>query len=274
MRDLGRNKFSVELEVGGIERVPGVLQLPSLDAPAPSVLLLHGLTSRKEDMASSIGYALLERGVASLAIDLPMHGQRISTTGAFPMGNPLALVDAWKLALREASLAVTYLTQHDRIDSSRVAIGGYSLGAYLAIILAATEPRIDAVALTACGDLPASLPFRPLVRTIVDPCEAARSLGGRPLMMMNGKRDRRTTPEQASVLFEAAGGAKVQRWYEGGHWPPSSAVNEVADWLAIQLGARPLEPSSRRAEPAGSSPARQPRTASRSRSRTQSDPSR
>jgi fermentation-respiration switch protein FrsA (DUF1100 family) len=274
MRDLGRNKFSVELEVGGVERVPGVLQLPPVEAPVPAVLLLHGLTSRKEDMAGSIGHALLQRGVASLAIDLPMHGQRISTSGAFPMSNPLALVDAWRLALREASLAVTYLTEHDRIDGAHVAVGGYSLGAYLAIILAATEPRIDAVALTACGDLPASLPFRPLVRTIVDPCRAARSLGERPLLMMNGKRDRRITPEQASVLFDAARGTKVQRWYEGGHWPPSSAVNEVAEWLATQLGAHPLEPSARHAAPADSSPARPPRTASRSRSRTQSDPSR
>src|SRR4051794_24583114 len=82
MRELGRNKFSVELEVGGVERVPGVLQLPPVETPVPAVLLLHGLTSRKEDMASSIGHALLQRGVASLAIDLPLHGQRTSTSGA------------------------------------------------------------------------------------------------------------------------------------------------------------------------------------------------
>jgi hypothetical protein len=53
MRPLGRNKFSVELEVGGIERVPGILQHPKGDRPAPAALLLHGFTSRKEDMASS-----------------------------------------------------------------------------------------------------------------------------------------------------------------------------------------------------------------------------
>jgi predicted esterase len=274
MRELGRNKFSVELEVGGIERVPGVLQLPPVDEPVPAVLLLHGLTSRKEDMANSIGYALLQRGVASLAIDLPMHGQRISTPGEFSLRNPLVLVDAWRSALREASLAITYLTELGGIDKTRVAVGGYSLGAYLAITLAAIEPRIEAVALTACGDLPTSLPFRPLVRTIVDPCRSARSLGGRPLLMMNGKRDRRITPEQASVLFESAAGTKVQRWYEGGHWPPSSAVNEVAEWLANQLEARPSAPSAPLVERGDSSPARQQGTATRSRSRMQPDRSR
>ena len=274
MRELSPNKFSVELDVGGVERVPGVLQLPAVDESAPAVLLLHGFTSRKEDMASSIGYALKQRGVASLAIDLPMHGERISTPRDFALRNPLVLVDAWNLALREASLAITYLAEHPRIDSTRIAVGGYSLGAYLAIVLAAREPRIQAVALTACGDLPASLPFRPLIRTIVDPCRAARSLGGRPLLMMNGRRDRRITPEQATVLFEAAGEPKVQRWYEGGHWPPSSAVDEVAEWLAIQLGARPSAPSSPLAAPEDSSRAPLRRTPSRSRFRTRLDPSR
>ena len=274
MRPLGKNKFSVELEVGGVERVPGILQRPESDAPTPAVLLLHGFTSRKEDMASSIGYALLQRGVASLAIDLPMHGQRISTGKEFSIGNPLALVDAWRLALREASLAITYLADQQDIDRTRLAVAGYSLGAYLGVTLAANEPRVCAIALTAGGDLPSTLPFLPLIRTIVDPRRAARSLGGRPLLMMNGKRDRRITPAQATALFEAAAEPKEQRWYDGGHWPPQSAINDVADWIASRLATRPSEPSSTPDEPGDSSPARQPRIASRSRSRTPRDPSR
>ena len=50
--------------------------------------------------------------------------------------------------------------------------------------------------------------------------------------------------KQARALFEAAGEPKELRWYEGGHWPPQSAVDQVADWLAAQLlsgsAARPL----------------------------------
>jgi dienelactone hydrolase len=274
MRDQGRNKFSVELDAGGTERVPGILQLPELDRPAPAVLLLHGFTSRKEDMASSIGRALLQHGVASLAIDLPMHGQRTGTARDLSMRDPLAVVETWRLALREATLAITYLETHDQIDRTRLAVAGYSLGAYLAVVLAANEPRLSAVALTAGGDLPSSLPFLPLIRTIVDPRRAARSLHGRPLMMMNGKRDQRITPAQATALFEAASEPKVQRWYDGGHWPPSSAINEVAAWLAIQLAERPSGPSSPPDEPADSSRARQPRIAPRLRSRTQQGPSR
>jgi fermentation-respiration switch protein FrsA (DUF1100 family) len=272
MRELGADESAVQLDVGGGEPVPAILQLPRLDAPAPAVLLLHGFTSRKEDMATSVGRALARRGVASLAIDLPMHGQRIDAGRRLSMANPMSLVETWHRALREAGLAVAYLAEHGGIDSARIAIAGYSLGAYLSVCLAAAEPRICAVALTAGGDLPSSIPFLPLVRTIVDPCDAVRRLDGRPLLLMNGRRDPRILPAQANRLFDAAREPKEQRWYDGGHWPPSSAMMDVADWIASRLEARPSEPSSPPAVPADSSRSRPPRTAARSRSRTRSDP--
>ena len=272
MRDLGADESVVQLEVGGVEAVPAILQLPQLDTPVPAVLLLHGFTSRKEAMATSIGRALFEQGVASLAIDLPMHGQRNGADHPLSTANPMALVDSWHRALHEAGLAVAYLAEHRGIDSARIAIAGYSLGAYLSVCLAADDPRICAVALTAGGDLPASIPFLPLVRTIVDPCDAVQHLSGRPLLLMNGKGDPRILPAQVNRLFAAAGEPKEQRWYDGGHWPPPSAMNDVAEWLASRLEAHPSAASSMLDEQGDSSPHRPPRTATRSRSRTRSDP--
>lgn len=274
MHDFSDQRSLIQLDVGGVEPVPGILQLPSLATPVPAVLLLHGFTSRKEDMASSIGHALYQRGVASLAIDLPMHGHRIGASQELTLGNPIRLVNTWQLALREAGLAVAYLAGLRGIDSSRIAIAGYSLGAYLSVCVAASEPRICAVALTAGGDLPSSIPFLPLVRTIVDPCNAVRHLSGRPLLLMNGKRDRRILPEQARTLFAAAHEPKEQRWYDGGHWPPSSAMADVAEWLVSRLEGRPSAPSSPLAGPGDSSRAPLSHRVSRSRSRTRLDPSR
>jgi fermentation-respiration switch protein FrsA (DUF1100 family) len=272
MRELGAEQSVLQLEVGGVEPVPAILQLPRRDAPAPAVLLLHGFTSRKEDMATSMGRALVSRGVAGLSIDLPMHGQRVGAGRRLSMADPLSLVEIWRRALREAGLAVAYLAEHGAIDSARIAIAGYSLGAYLSVCLAAVEPRICAVALTAGGDLPSSIPFLPLIRTIVDPCDAVQRLAGRPLLLMNGKRDPRILPAQANRLFAAAGEPKEQRWYDGGHWPPASAMIDVADWIVNRLEARRSELSSPLDAPAGSSQARQQRTAARPRSRTRSDP--
>jgi hypothetical protein len=274
MSDHASRRSTLELDLGGTEAVPAILQMPRLEEPLPAVLLLHGYTSRKEDMASSIGRALYDRGVASLAIDLPRHGQRLRAGRELTTRDPIGLVDTWRLALGEAGLALSYLAAQPKVDGGRIGICGYSLGAYLSLTLAAADPRVGAIALTAGGDLPPSLPFLPLIRTFVDPRRAVRALGGRPLLLMNGTRDRRIPPALANALFEAAREPKEQRWYDGGHWPPSTVMTEVADWLASRLAARPSATSSTPGAPGDSSPARQPHTTARSRSRTRLDRSR
>jgi dienelactone hydrolase len=147
-------------------------------------------------MADSLGRALLERGVASLAIDLPMHGGRDGTVEALSMRNPMALVQKWKLAVREANAALEYLAAHPSLDPRRIAIAGYSLGAFLATVVAADNP---------------------LVRSVVDPRRAVQLLRGRALYMVNGQNDRTVKPAQARTLYEAAGEPKELHWYNGGH---------------------------------------------------------
>ena len=68
-------RYDIEL-VDGVERIPGIFLLPRAQAPVAAALLLHGLGSRKERMADSVGAALLRHGVAALAVDLPLHGER------------------------------------------------------------------------------------------------------------------------------------------------------------------------------------------------------
>jgi dienelactone hydrolase len=241
-------RHSFELEGGGGEHVPAILQLPAGDGRVPGVLLLHGFSSRKERMADSIGRALLRRGIASLAIDLPLHGAREAGIEGLSLRNPVALVQKWRLAVREANSAIEYLAGQPAIDPRHLAIAGYSLGAYLAVLVASGNKRVRAVALAAGGDLPADTPFASLVRTIADPRRAVRALDGRPLLMVNGRSDRTIRPEQARALFDAAGEPKELRWYDGGHWPPADAIEVVAEWLSA-LG-EDLEPGRPASAPA------------------------
>ena len=215
--------------------VPAIVQLPSSEESLPAVLLLHGFSSRKERMADSIGRALAARRVASLAIDLPLHGARDAGFEGMSFRDPVALIQNWRLAVREAHAGLALLAVRDGIDAGRIGIAGYSLGAYLATAVAADNAVARAIALAAGGDLPAQMPFASLVRTIVDPCRDVRNLAGRPLLMINGRFDRTIRPEQARSLFEAASEPKELRWYDGGHWPPQSAIDSVADWLAARL---------------------------------------
>jgi fermentation-respiration switch protein FrsA (DUF1100 family) len=152
------------------------------------------------------------------------------------ISNPLALIQKWRLAVREGHQALEYLARHRAIDQGRIGIVGYSLGAYLALIIASSSRLVRAVALAAGGDLPERTPFASLVRTVADPLGAVRGLTGRPLLMVNGRFDRTILPSQARALFAAASDPKELRWYDGGHWPPERPIRDAADWLARQLG--------------------------------------
>jgi dienelactone hydrolase len=221
--------------VHGTERVPATLLLPSAERAMPAVLLLHGFSSNKERMTQSVGRALQQRGVASLALDLPFHGERDGGRDEIPYRNPLALVTAWSTAVREARAAIEWLGAQTEVDAGRIGVIGYSLGGFLALMTASEEPMIRVVALAAAGDLPDTTPYAALVRRAVDPLRAVRKLRGRPLLLVNGRRDRTTRPAQAERLFAFAEEPKRLSWYEGGHWPPASAIDEAAEWTTNAL---------------------------------------
>ena len=221
--------------VHGTERVPATFLVPQRTGSAPAALLLHGFSSSKERMAQSVGRALQQRGVASLALDLPFHGERDGGRDAIPYRNPLALVSAWTTAVREARAAIEWLTRQPEVDAGRIGAIGYSLGGFLTLMMASEEPLVRAVTLAAAGDLPDTTPYAALVRRAVDPLRAARKLSGRPLLLVNGRRDTTTRPAQAERLFAYAEEPKELRWYDGGHWPPPSAIEDVAGWMAEKL---------------------------------------
>lgn len=228
-------KIDLELAIGS-EMVPGILLLPAATGVrVPAAVLVHGFSSNKERMTESVGRSLARRGVASLSIDLPLHGAREGSFEGLGIRNALALVQKWNLAVREAEHATQVLADHHGIDAQRIGIVGYSLGSFISVVVAARQPDVRAVVLAAGGDLPEATPFASLVRTVADPVRAVRRLAGRPLLMVNGKNDRTIRPSQARALFEAAAEPKEIHWYAGGHWPPANAVSYAADWLAEQL---------------------------------------
>src|SRR5688572_2235133 len=132
-------RHRLQLTLAGAD-VPAILLLPSADRPVPAALLLHGYSSTKERLIDSMGRSLAARGIAALAIDLPLHGGRDEALVEQARANPLGLMQHWRAALAEARSAVRYLSDHDSIASDRLALIGYSLGGYIALITAANEP--------------------------------------------------------------------------------------------------------------------------------------
>lgn len=242
-------RYDLEI-VDGTDRVPAILITPHDSEHAPAALLLHGFGSRKERMADTVGEALARRGIAALAVDLPVHGGPSGSPNDLRTANPLSLLSTWRKAVQEARLAIGYLASHPQVDSERLALVGYSLGSFLANIVGADAPSVRAVVLAASGDLPPGLPFESLVRAVFDPLRAVRQVSRRPLLMINGRFDRTVNPSQAERLFAAAPEPKTMRWYGGGHWPPAREIDFAAAWLANEL----------RVEGGGQSSSRKPRT--------------
>ncbi|WP_102126991.1 alpha/beta hydrolase family protein [Deinococcus planocerae] len=232
----GGTRLRLDLRVAGAS-VPAVLQLPTVSpgVRVPAALLLHGYSSRADVMADSVGTALLRRGVASLAPDLPLHGTRGNPLELQSLRNPLEVARLWRLALREGAAGVEFLRSHPAVRPDGVALVGYSLGTFLGVTVAAQSREVRALVLAAGGDLPLGTPLTAVARAIVDPPRAVRSLAGRPLLMVNGRHDPVIRPDQAERLFQAASQPKELRWWNGGHSVPQAVVEDSAEWLAARL---------------------------------------
>lgn len=182
-----------------------------------------------------MGHSLAARGIASVAIDLPLHGARDDAIIDQARSNPLGLLQQWNKALAEAKAAITWLRSNEAIDPDRLAVAGYSLGSYIALQTAASDTRVSAVIVAAGGDLPDTR-YTGMVRMVTDPAKSVRSLGGRALLMLHGRADRTIAPAQAQQLYDAASEPKELKWYDSGHVLPQAAGDDAAQWL-LQLMA-------------------------------------
>ncbi len=169
----------------------------------------------KEDW-QSVAQRLAEANISSLAIDLP---------GASLPGDAAALV-AWHTDVRAA---VEHLS--GRPDVRVVGVAGASLGANLAVLAAAADPRVRSLALVS-----PSLDYRGV--RIEAPM---RQYGGRPALLIASLRDplaARTVRE----LTKEAPGPREARWADTmAHGATLLArepdlVRALVDWFQRTLG--------------------------------------
>jgi dienelactone hydrolase len=170
-------------------RMVNALLVEAGQRPAPAVVLVPMLGRPKDDW-QAVADRFAEANITALAIDLPGLG--------YP-GDPKSLT-AWH---SDVIAAVTFLSGRPDVRASSIGVAGASLGASLAALAAAADPRVRSLALVS-----ASLDYRG-VRIE----GALRQYGGRPALLLASTRDPYAM-RSARELAKDAQGIREMRWSE------------------------------------------------------------
>lgn len=165
------------------------LLMEASQRPAPAVVLVPMLGRSKDDW-QSVAQRLAEGGITALAIDLP---------GTTLPAAPAALA-AWHTDVRAA---LDYLAARPDGRQGALGVAGASLGANLAALAAAADPRVRSLAL-----ISPTLDYRG-VRI-----EAAmRQYGARPGLLVASLRDAYSARSVRDLTANAPG-PRESRWAE------------------------------------------------------------
>jgi pimeloyl-ACP methyl ester carboxylesterase len=227
---------ALALRSGGTDLL-GVLHVPAGPGPHPVVVLLHGFPGIERNF--DLAQVLRRAGYAALVFH---YRGSWGTGGAWSWGHVLEDAAAVVAALQDPGLATAH-----RLDPRRLALVGHSMGGFAALMTAAAQPSVTAVASVAgvdFGALAALCRADPAVRAawveafagelgplrgtsgeaLVDELEAAGGswrLGGlaprladRPVLLIGGSRDTVTPPgvhhEPVVAAFRAQPVARLE----------------------------------------------------------------
>jgi len=216
----------------------GLFIRPAAEARYPCALLLHALSRDKDEMILHFGRALAAKGVAALALDAHLHGERRS--GGAQTLSPLDYLNGARDTIIEYRQAIDYLGSRSDIDASRIGLLGYSLGAMMGCILAGVDQRVRACVFLVGGDIVVThrehVPA--LVRPMLDPVSPSlfvSHISPRPVLFINGKWDNKVTRASAELLHHAAREPKEILWADCGHILPEDVARQGVDWLVTRL---------------------------------------
>ena len=227
--------------------LPAHLRLPEGKGPFPCVLLLPGMDSSKEEL-HTMENLFLARGLATLSMDGPGQGETWYVMKLRPDYE------------KATSAALDFLERCPEVDAGRVGVFGRSFGGYLAPRAAGKDPRFRAcVGVGGFYDL--SFWEASMIELIKEDfqnlCGARNEQEAHafskqitlkgvaaeircPLLIIHGRRDVISPPEQAErIVAEASGLKQLVMYEEGNHVCENlSRIYRplVADWMAEHLG--------------------------------------
>lgn len=241
--------YRVEIRSTAGYRLRGYLRTPRRAGRWPALIVLGGIDTGKR--AATL---IQPRSpYVILGLDYPWTGPTHLTARTFLL-RLTAIRRAMLLTPSALMLAADYLRGRPDIDGRGVTLVGASFGAPLATVAAALDPAFGALVLVYgggdfrrviaanLGGLPTWL--RGTVAWIgdrltrpVDPLRYISRLAPRPVVLINGRDDRRIPRESVEALYDAARPPKRLVWLETGHIRPqnSELLKRVLEAATVAL---------------------------------------
>ncbi|WP_425259385.1 alpha/beta hydrolase family protein [Rubrivivax sp. RP6-9] len=180
----------------------------------------------------------LQAGHVVLALDARLHGDRKDPARPLIARQLLRDLHLWgerepyeRLivdTVKDYRTLLDWVVQQPWADHTRIRAAGYSMGAQMALLLAAADGRVRSVA--------AMVPPH-LGRTVaaVAPSIVAHRLAGVDIWLLTAEDDEHASQQDNRALFTALPGpAKRHLTFPGGHVLPAAYVQALQPWLARQ----------------------------------------
>jgi uncharacterized protein len=225
-------------------RLVGVLYLARGEEPKPTVLLLHGCPGLEKNL--DLAVRLRDQGWNAMAFH---YRGCWGSAGRYDL----------RTIPRDVTAAVDWLAKGPRVDADRITVLGHSLGGWAALVTAAAEPRLRAVAVYgAAARLGAVLRMSrdqidaeftrflaatpeefvsqvAVVAERMDGRAAAAAIGPRPLLVVHGTEDRWVPVADARELAARAGPecryVEVPGADHAFSWHRAKLANLIIAWL-------------------------------------------
>lgn len=212
-----------------------LLQKEALPKDAPVAILLHAMNTHTYHWLATgaptyggqITDFLLDKGYRIIALDARAHGHRKYEDSAEARmdkannGEPESYLEMIEGTVKDYEFALTKI-EKNFADAKHIVAIGYSMGAQMAIMLAAKNPQID--------HLITMVPPHAGNVSIVSPVTFAPKVKAKWLLLLANK-DEYSTARENNEIADAISAPHQRIDFDSGHVLPETYVFTVKQWL-------------------------------------------
>jgi dienelactone hydrolase len=235
----------------GPDGVPALVVRPRADGPQPAAIIQHGYGADKTDLLP-LGEYLAERGFVVLLPDAWGHGERMALHGPSYLNTSSAdfIVETITRSVVDVQACLGYLSARPDVRADAISVGGFSMGAGIALMTGLTDARVAAV-VSLAGAAPQDL-LSLRLPGMLPPGEelqrwaAEQDLGGalagfapRPLLLIHGRQDDMVAPQASQRIYDTAlpfyrdyPERLALKWYDVSHTITVPMIVDAVDWIA------------------------------------------